>query len=391
MADRDCRQKYSADQAAQDECWMAQALELAQGAARRTWPNPPVGALVVRDGEVVGRGAHQGAGTLHAEPVALSEAGDQAKGATLYVTLEPCNHQGRTAPCAPAVYASGVTRVVLANRDPNPTVIGGGCRHLRDRGVEVVCGVRAAEALEMIWPFVVTDNFSRPYVELKTAHSLDGFFAPLPSTRQEAAPVYLTGAEARLDVHRRRRRVDLVVVGKGTVAADRPVLDGRLANAMPDVPQAEPTAAYVDTNLSWSEGFRRDKYIVFAGASARAASTRAAIEADGGQIIFCGEKAGRVDPSDLVVQAAAAGYLSLMVEGGPTLAGSFLQSSAIDRWLRYQAPVILGAGVGWPKGFLTDGRIDRNFHLTSASPLGADLVTVHDRRKFSDVLARVTL
>lgn len=391
MADRDCQKNQPASQHELDSCWMAQALELAQGAANRTWPNPPVGALVVRQGEVVGRGAHQGAGTLHAEPVALAEAGDKAKGATLYVTLEPCNHQGRTAPCAPAVFTSGVTRVVVANRDPNPTVIGGGCRHLRDRGVEVVCGVRAEEALEMIWPFVTTDNFSRSYVELKTAHSLDGFFAPLPSTRTEAAPVYLTGQEARLDVHRRRRRVDLVLVGKGTVAADRPVLDGRLAAGMPDVPSAEPTAAYVDTNLSWNEGFAREQYVVFAGQGAGQSTNRAAIEADGGTIIFCGEKGGRVDPADLVVQAAAAGYLSLMVEGGPTLAGSFLQAGAVDRWVRYQAPVILGAGVGWPTDFLNAGHFDRNFHLTSASPLGADLVTVHDRRKFRDVLARVTM
>ncbi len=370
---------------------MAQALALARGTAKRTWPNPPVGALVVRNGEVVGRGAHQGAGTLHAEPVALAEAGDKAKGATLYVTLEPCNHQGRTAPCAPAVYASGVARVVVASRDPNPTVIGGGCRHLRDRGVEVTGGVMAAEALEMIWPFVVTNNFDRPYVELKTAHSLDGFFAPLPATRGEAAPVYLTGEPARLDVHQRRRRVDLVVVGKGTVAADRPLLDGRLAAGRSDVPAAEPTAAYVDTKLSWTDGFRRDQYVVFAGASARDAKTRKAIEADGGQIIFCREKSGRVDPADLVRQAAANNYLSLMIEGGPTLAAACLSAGVVDRWVRYQAPLILGAGVGWPDQFLPSGQIDRNFHLTSSQPLGADLVTVHDRRKFADVLAAVTL
>jgi len=370
---------------------MAAAIALARGADKRTWPNPPVGALVVRRGEVVGSGAHQGAGTPHAEPVALAAAGDKAKGATLYVTLEPCNHEGRTAPCAPAVYASGVTRVVVANRDPNPTVIGGGMRHLRDRGLEVTCGVLADAALEMIWPFVVTNNFARPYVELKTAHSLDGYFAPPAATRGATAPVYLTGDEARMDVHRRRRRVDLVVVGEGTVAADAPRLDGRLADGQPDVPGAEPAAAYVDTDLSWTGGFRRDHYLVFAGESARAAASLAAIEADGGQVIFCREKAGHVDPSDLVVQAAANGFLSLMVEGGPSLAGAFLRAGVVDRWIRYQAPVILGAGVGWPDAFLTAGQIDRGFHLTSSGPLGADLVTVHDRRRFCDVLAQVTL
>ena len=346
---------------------------------------------IVRQGEVVGRGAHQGAGTLHAEPVALAEAGERARGATLYVTLEPCNHQGRTAPCAPAVAASGVTRVVVANRDPNPTVIGGGCRHLRDRGLDVVCGVLAAEALDMIWPFVVTNNFARPYVELKTAHSLDGYFAPLPASRGEAAPVYLTGEEARLDVHRRRRRVDLVLVGEGTVAADRPVLNGRLADGRPDVPAAEPTAGYVDTDLSWRDGFRRHKYLVFAGESARGAPAADGIAADGGQIVYCREKAGRVDPSDLIDRAADLGYSSVMVEGGPTLGGSFLRAGLVDRWIRYQAPIILGAGIGWPDGFLTSGQIDRSFHLTRTGPLGADLITIHDRRRFSDVLAAVTL
>jgi len=387
----DCYHRHPDDRAAQDVCWMAEALALARGAQDRTWPNPPVGAVVVRRGEVVGRGAHQGAGTPHAEPVALAQAGDRARGATLYVTLEPCNHQGRTAPCAPAVIASGVTRVVVANRDPNPTVIGGGCRHLRDRGVDVVCGVLAAEALEMIWPFVVTNNFSRSYVELKTAHSLDGYFAPLPTTRGETAPVYLTGEAARLDVHRRRRRVDLVVVGEGTVAADQPRLDGRLAAGATGVPTSDPTAAYVDSDLSWTGGFRRDEYVVFAGESARQAPGVSAVEADGGRIIFCREKSGRVDPADLVAQAAAHGFLSLMVEGGPTLAGSFLGAGMVDRWVRYQSPVLLGAGVGWPAGFLTPGQIDRTFHFTSARALGSDLVSIHDRLDFAAVLAKVTL
>lgn len=375
----------------QDEYWMAQAIGLARGAGMRTWPNPPVGAVVVRDGEIVGRGAHRGAGTPHAEPLALAEAGARARGATLYVTLEPCNHQGRTAPCAPAVFASGVSRVVVANRDPNPTVVGGGCRYLRERGVEVVGGFLAAEALEMIWPFVVTNNFARPYVELKTAHSLDGWFAPPAATRSETAPVYLTGQAARTDVHRRRRQVDLVLVGEGTVAADRPRLDGRLAAGLPGVPSDDPVAAYVDTDLSWTGGLDREHYLVFAGDRARRSPARQAIGDAGGQIVFCREKDGHVDPADLVAQAAALGFLSLMVEGGPTLAAAFLAAGKVDRWLRYQAPLILGGGVGWPERFLAQGRIDREFHLTSAMPMGDDLLTIHDRRRFGDVLAAVTI
>ena len=370
---------------------MAEALDLARGALHRTWPNPPVGAVVVRGDEVVGRGAHQGAGTPHAEPVALAEAGDKARGGTLYVTLEPCNHQGRTPPCAPAVVASGVTRVVVAMRDPNPAVIGGGCRHLRDCGVKVACGLGAAEALEMVWPFVCTDNFARPYVELKTAHSLDGFFAPPAATRTSAEPVFLTGEAARHDVHKRRRRVDLVLVGEGTVAADRPRLDGRLAAGDRDVPQDEPLAGYVDTDLSWTAGFDREQYVVFAGQSAAASPNLAAIAADGGRVVFCREREGRVDPADLVTQCRQAGWLSVMVEGGPHLAASFLRAGVVDRWLRYQAPVILGAGVGWPAGFLPAGAPDRAFKLTATAALGPDLLTIHDRRSFRAVLERVTL
>ena len=157
---------------------MSEALRLAALVEHRPWPNPPVGAIVVRDGEVVGRGAHQGPGTAHAEVLALREAGARARGATLYCTLEPCNHQGRTPPCTPAVVASGVSRVVVAMRDPNPKVAGGGLERLLDAGIGITLGVCADDALELVWPFVATGAFRRPFVWLKTATSLDGRFAP---------------------------------------------------------------------------------------------------------------------------------------------------------------------------------------------------------------------
>jgi diaminohydroxyphosphoribosylaminopyrimidine deaminase/5-amino-6-(5-phosphoribosylamino)uracil reductase len=384
----DCRQ-HSADQTAMDACFMKQALDLARSVPHRTWPNPPVGAVVVRDGRIVGRGAHLGPGQPHAEPVALHEAGERACGATLYVTLEPCNHQGRTPPCAPAVYASGVRRVVVGMRDPNPAVIGGGCRYLRDRGVEVTCGVLADQCLDLVWPFVTTGNFTRVYVELKTATSLDGRFAPEPQPDRPAAPIYLTGEQSRRDVHRRRRRVDLVLVGKGTVLADRPRLDGRLAAADGDVPGQEPLAGYVDTRLEYTGGLDRASYLVFAGESARESHQRAAIEADGGQIVFCREKAGRVDPRSIMEQAAIRDILTMMVEGGPSLASSFLDAGLVDRWLQYQAPVILGAGPRWPDR--RGGRPDRSFSLTRVQQVGPDLLAVHDRRRFQAMLEQVTI
>ena len=387
----DCNNLHGGDKAELDRCFMAEAVALAKSARSRTWPNPPVGAVVVKDGVIVGRGAHEGPGKPHAEPLALSEAGEAARGATLYVTLEPCNHEGRTPPCAPAVAASGVTRAVVAIRDPNPSVIGGGCRYLRDRGLDVTCGVLAEEALDLIWPFVATDNFTHGYVELKTALSLDGWFAPPAAGRSETAPVFLSGEAARNDVHRRRRCLDLVLVGEETVRADRPRLDGRLAAGRTDVPDSDPMAGYVDTDLSWDGGFDRDHYVVFAGAGARESANRAAIEADGGEILFCRESDGRVDPAALCEAAVLRDLLTVMVEGGPRLAASFLNAGRIDRWVRYLTPVVLGGGVGWPGGIQIPEARSRDFSLTRHERVGDDLMVIHDRRNFADVLAAVTI
>lgn len=387
----DCTREFDDDQAAQDRCFMAEAVDLARSVGPRTWPNPPVGALVVAGGAIVGRGAHEGPGTPHAEPAALADAGDAARGATLYVTLEPCNHQGRTAPCAPAVIAAGLSRVVVGIRDPNPTVSGGGCRFLRDRGLEVKCGVLADEVLELIWPFAATDNFTHAYVELKTAHSLDGWFAPPAATRAETGPVYLSGEPARIDVHCRRRRLDLVLVGEETVRADNPHLDCRLVAGRQDLPDDDPLPGYVDTDLSWTGGFSRDRYLVFAGSGARNSAHRAAIEADGGEIVFCRENEGKVDPAGLCEAAAARDLLTIMVEGGPRLAASFLNAGRIDRWVRYLTPMVLGTGVGWPSGCHPPHRSGSGYSLTRHEQLGADLLVIHDRRKFADVLTQVTV
>lgn len=386
----DCSSLHDGDQASLDRCFMSEALSLARSVRSRTWPNPPVGAVVVKNGEIIGRGAHEGPGHPHAEPVALAAAGQGARGATLYVTLEPCNHEGRTSPCAPTVFDSGVARVVVAMRDPNPTVFGGGCRYLRDRGLDITIGVGAAEALEMIWPFAATDNFTHAYVELKTALSLDGRFAPPARDRSEIAPVYLTGEAARRDVHLRRRCVDLVLVGEGTVRADRPILDGRLAADCTEVPACDPVAGYVDTDLSWTGGFKRDHYLVFAGLGARESANRARIEADGGVVVFCRETGGKVDPVTICKEAALKDLLTIMVEGGPQLASSFLQAGQVDRWIRYLAPTVLGNGISWPDG-VSPGAGTEGFSLTRHEQLGDDLLVVHDRKKFADLLAKVTV
>jgi diaminohydroxyphosphoribosylaminopyrimidine deaminase / 5-amino-6-(5-phosphoribosylamino)uracil reductase len=391
MADLHSQLKHGHDQSAADLGFMAEALAQARGVPGRTWPNPPVGAVVVREGQIVGRGAHQGPGLPHAEPVALDQAGEAARGATLYVTLEPCNHRGRTGPCVQRVLEAGIARVVMAMRDPNPQVTGGGCHYLRERGVEIKVGVMAEEALEMVWPFVVTDGFKRPYVELKTAVSLDGKLAPLNGDRKPSAPVYLTGSKARHDVHRRRRRLDLVLVGEGTVRADAPRLDGRLARSDEDVPSIDPFAAYVDTDLSWNGGFQRDSYLVFAGQRARVSENRAAVENDGGRIVFCAEGSGGVDPASLLAELGALELHAMMLEGGPRLALSFLGAGLIDRWINYLAPVAMGRGVGWPNDQTGPALPRCDFNLTDSRQFGEDLRTVHDLRSFSDTLAEVII
>jgi diaminohydroxyphosphoribosylaminopyrimidine deaminase / 5-amino-6-(5-phosphoribosylamino)uracil reductase len=382
------------DQLRDDTSYMLEALALAARTPRRTWPNPPVGALVVRpDGRLVGRGAHHGPATSHAEAVALDEAGEQARGATLYCTLEPCNHHGRTPPCAPRVAASGVSRVVVGVKDPNPRVAGGGLRLIRDSGVNVALGVAAAECTELIWPFVATAAFARPFVLLKTATSIDGRFAPAASHGRAPAPLYLTGTEARRDVHRLRRWSDLVLVGAGTVLADRPALDGRLAAADDACPAADPRPGYVDTDLGVEIEWPGRCALAFGGCERADAARVRAIETRGITVVLCAERHGRVDPSSLLARLAGVGVYSVLLEGGPRLARSFLAQGLVDRWVSFVAPAVLGEGPGWPDA--APGADDQapgwsRFALTRCTRVGADARLVYDRTPFDETVRRLT-
>lgn len=367
-----------------DRSFMAEALALAAGIARRPWPNPPVGALVVANGHVVGRGAHCGPGTRHAEIVALEEAGPLARGATLYCTLEPCNHDGHTPPCAPVVAASGIRRLVTGVLDPNTRVAGGGLAVVRDAGIAITSGVLADRALDLIWPFAATDAFSRPFVLLKTAVSLDGFFAPAEAA-ESPGPRYLTGAAARREVHRLRRWADLVVVGERTMAADRPRLDARLASEVGDGPAADPLPAYVDTNLSLAGATPERAHIVFAGPEAPAKAA-ARIRQNGGRVVPCETRDGHVAPESLLEACRQGGWHTLLVEGGPTLAASFLASGLVDCWVAFTAPVVLGAGVQWPMVAPPQRRASP-FSLTRIEQVGADVMAVYDRESFPAALS----
>lgn len=357
---------------------MAEVLDLAVRIPGRPWPNPPVGAVVVRDGRVIGRGAHHGAGTLHAERIALAEAGEGAWGATVYCTLEPCNHHGRTGPCSEALIEAGVGRVVYGVSDPNPEARGG-ARRLREAGIEVAGGIMAGPCLELIWPFVCTDQFARPYVELKTATSLDGRFAG-PDDPQ-GKPGYLTGEPARRDVHRRRRWVDLVLVGQGTARHDHPRLDVRLADRPEDGPAVLPLAGVAASNGGADAPLNRNRWLVF-----HADRGTGSLPADAEGVPVSTDAHGRLDPADLLQACAARGIRSVMVEGGPSLAASFLAAGLIDRWVQYVAPVQVGAGPSWP-AWAPDAGVA--FSLTSLDQLGHDVRMIWDRRDFATTLQQL--
>ncbi len=372
-----------------DRRFMLEALALAARPARRPWPNPPVGAVVVRNGVVVGRGAHHGAGTAHAEAVALAEAGERARGATLYCTLEPCNHHGRTPPCAPAVVAAGVARLVVSIADPNPHVAGGGLEAARRGGLAVTLGVCAEEALDLAWPFVATRAFERPFVWLKTAASLDGRFAPAGMTPGQGA-VYLTNASARRQVHVLRRWADVVLVGSRTAALDHPRLDGRLADTDAPCPPEDPIPAVLSGRLEELPPWPGRPHLAFVGPRAPAGTVEA-VETRGGVAVRCAEGPAGVDPSSVVAGLAGLGKHCLLVEGGPAVAASFLRAGLVDRWIHYTAAVLLGRGVGWPEwdGSPNAGREPGGLTLTRTSSCGGDVVSVWDRPPFAQVCSRL--
>lgn len=374
-----------------DSACMLEALRLAARLPSRPWPNPPVGAVVVRDdGQIVGRGAHLGPGHPHAEVVALEGAGELARGATLYCTLEPCNHEGRTPPCAPRVAASGIRRLVVAVRDPNPAVPGGGLELVREAGVEVTLGVGGSAALELIWPFVVTRAFERPYVLLKTATSLDARFAP-PRDPGVTGVVYLTSTAARREVHRLRRWSDLVLVGARTILADRPILDGRLATRDDDCPLADPLPGYADTDLSVEDAWPGRRHLVFGGTDSASPERVSAAEAGGATVVLCAERDGQVDPSSLLEHLADLGVCTVLLEGGPSLAHSFLAAGLVDRWVSFVAPVVLGGGPTWPQRAPGGPPLHpQEFQLTRSRIAGSDAQTVFDRLAFADVLCGLT-
>ncbi|MCX6638559.1 MAG: bifunctional diaminohydroxyphosphoribosylaminopyrimidine deaminase/5-amino-6-(5-phosphoribosylamino)uracil reductase RibD [Acidobacteria bacterium] len=324
--------------------YMAEALELARRGIGLASPNPMVGAVVVRDGEVAGRGFHTWAGVKHAEVLALEEADQRARGATLYATLEPCVHQGRTGPCAEAVVAAGITRVVAALEDPNPRVSGLGFQKLREAGVEVVLDrAHAAEALKLNEPFVHFMRTGRPLVFLKAAVTLDGKIAA-PEDNQG----WITSPEARLHVQQVRHAADAILTGIGTVLGDDCLLTDRTG-----LPRSRPLLRIVlDSQLRLPLTSRmvescRDDVLV-AATSAASAERRKALEARGVQVVVCDGADGRTSLRKLVEYLGGRQILSLMIEAGSKVNWAALESGVADKIFFYYAPKILGGMLSLP-------------------------------------------
>jgi len=316
---------------------MRRALDLAERGRGLVSPNPLVGAVVVAGGEVVGEGWHEGPGTSHAEIAALEAAGDRARGGTLYLTLEPCTHHGRTPPCAPVVAGAGLARVVVAIRDPNPLVDGAGIRMLVERGLEVTEGVLAEEAARQNRGFLRHIRTGVPFVTLKMAASLDGKAAARDGTSR-----WITGEDARADVHRLRAGVDAIMVGAGTAFRDDPELTCR------DPEYAGPPKLRVTVD---GRGIVPSTHRLFDGtAPTLVATTEAADPAvreawrDAGAEVLVLDDAGEgLIPLDRLMREL--GKLDLqhvLIEGGPTLAWEAVARDVVDEAVFYFAPVLVG-------------------------------------------------
>jgi len=322
--------------AGQDDArFMRLALRLGRRGLGRTSPNPPVGAVVVRRGRVVGRGFHARAGEPHAEALALRQAGAQARGGTLYVTLEPCAHFGRTPPCAEAVRTAGISRVVLGSRDPNPKVAGDGAGKLRRAGIEVVTGVEQEGCDELIAAFRKHVTTGLPLVTLKLAASLDGRIAT-----ETGDSKWITGAPARQLAHRLRDEHDAVLVGIQTVVRDDPALTCRLANGR------DPLRVILDPRLRIPETARVLTNKAAAGTllatAVRGGAKSARLRARGVQIVTVPAVAGGVSLRRLLTWLGRRGVSSVLVEGGAAVAASALKAKLVDRMVLFYAPKLIG-------------------------------------------------
>lgn len=349
--------------------YMARALQLARRGLYTADPNPRVGCVVVRDDRIVGEGWHERAGEAHAEINALHQAGAAASGASVYVTLEPCCHRGRTGACTEALVAAGVGEVVAATQDPNPQVAGRGLETLRRAGLRVRSGLMQAEAEAVNPGFISRMRRGRPFVRVKLAASLDGRTA-----LASGASRWITGPAARADVHRLRARSSAVLTGIGTVLADDPSLTVRLEDL--PAPPRQPLRVIADPGLRLPASA---KMLGLAGRTlvvcARAEAGRVdELTGAGAEVATLPDRDGRIDLAQLMRHLAAAEVNEVLVESGPTLSGALLRAGLVDELVLYLAPTLLGDGARGLFHLPEIQRMDQQLalHIVEWRALGAD-------------------
>jgi diaminohydroxyphosphoribosylaminopyrimidine deaminase / 5-amino-6-(5-phosphoribosylamino)uracil reductase len=371
------KQKYEAPDEA-DRRFMQLALTLGRRGLGRTWPNPAVGAVVVKDGVIVGRGWTQPGGRPHAEPVALGRAGDAARGATLYVTLEPCSHFGKSPPCTDAIIAAGIARVVAAIEDPNPEVAGQGYAKLRAAGIAVETGLFAAEAARDHAGHFRRIRDGRPHVILKLAVSADDKIGAAGGKS-----IAITGEAARTRVHLLRAQCDAILVGIGTVLADDPLLTCRL----PGMEKRSPVRVVLDNSLRIPFGSRlvqtAGETPLWVMASELADAPAAAkLGAAGAHVIRVAPKQGRgLDPLAVLHALSDKCITRLMVEGGSRVASSFVAAGLLDEvWLLRGANLVGVGGVAALDALpLTAITQSPALHVRASETLDKDTLTIYER------------
>jgi len=355
-----------------DEGFMRRALELARGSVGLASPNPQVGCVVVRDGAIVGEGAHFYDEFDHAEIVALKQAGERARGATAYVTLEPCSHEGRTGPCANALMVAGVRRVVAATVDPNPLVSGQGLERLRAGGVEATVGVLEQEAREVNDAFARFIRTGRPLVTLKAAVSADGMIAPAVSVPGKIH--WVTGVEARAEVQRMRHGVDAVLTGIGTVLADDPLLTDRSGGAR----RRKLLRVVLDSRLRMPAESKlvqsaSGDVLVVCDQQAEAEAV-AVLEAAGVEVVRVAGERGRLDLGVVLDLLGERKILSVLLECGSELNGAFLKQGLVDRVVLFRSETELGEGaVQFATGVGSPFVLEQEMCRVTRTSFGADV------------------
>lgn len=347
------------------KAYMGQALKLAAKAKGMTSPNPLVGALVVKRGQIVGRGFHKKAGLDHAEIVALNEAGERAKNATLYVTLEPCSHWGRTPPCTDRIIQSGIREVIIGTKDPNPKV--NGAAELKAHGLKFKMGIIEDEINSLNEIYNTYMKHSRPFVLLKVATTLDGKIAT-----KSGESKYISGLASRKKVHEMRAAVDAVIVGSRTVLKDDPQLTTRLVKGK------DPVRVVVDSKCSVplsSKIFKNPSGALIVTTPLASEEKIAAAKAKGVQVMVCKTKEGKVDLKHMLSELAKKEVTHVMVEGGAQLNGAFLASRLVDKMMVFLSPGVLGDGIA-SIGDLGVNKLNKAIKLTNLTTekVGKDIL-----------------